>query len=105
MDILSGFLEGIETNLHEAESYVALAAQFYDRAKSIGHLPTIRLCMEARTKAETAVKMFKRAIERPTTSLIADNLRVEGLDLMAECDWTFFDIEHAFRQSQVRTTS
>ncbi len=105
MDIQSEFSECIETNLHEAEAYVALAAEFYERAKSIGYLPTIRLCMQARTKAETAVQMFKRAIEEPIRSVIADKLRLQGLELMAECDWTFFDIQHALRREQVRITS
>lgn len=75
-----------------------MAEELLERAKMRGHLPTIRLCRDARTKAQTAAEMYQRAMEKPMGSMIGDHLRFDGLEFLAECDWAFFDIEHTFKQ-------
>lgn len=98
MGIEQAYCETTETNLHEAEAYVARAAAVYEGARAAGHLPIFRLCRHAVEKAETALKCFTNSMANSPTSPAAASLRIEGLELMNECDWIFFEIEQAFRK-------
>ncbi len=92
------FHEAIETHLHEAEAYAANAANLFERAKVFNHLPTLGLCRDAEKKAKAAIKCFIDAMANRPASPIAVSLRFEGLEQLNECDWAFFDIEHAIRK-------
>lgn len=96
------FQSEVETNLHEAEAYASRAAELYERARMLNDLATLRLCRDAQSKAIDAMKLFMDATANPPRSIEADFLRMEGLSLMTECDWTFFDIEHSFRRAGLK---
>lgn len=99
MSVEAEFLSEIETRLHEAHAYAEQAAEYYERARLIKNLAVMRLCREVQPKLQAAIKCFADATVNPPHSLKAEFLRTEGLSLMSECDWLFFDIEHAMRKT------